>query len=57
MGDRVPIDILEDLLAQIEAAPGEPYGCVLFLREGILNMTRAAIAAETELTRLGHPAE
>lgn len=49
---RLPIQILRALEAQIAAQPADENGTLRFLKDGMLAIIRAAIAAETELARL-----
>ena len=50
---RLPIEDLRAIQRQIEAAPAAGDGTLLFLKDGMLQVIRAAIAAETELARCG----
>ena len=53
LGDaRLPLDLLRDLEGLIASAPVTPDGSVVLLRDGMLTVARAAIAAEAELERL-----
>ena len=51
-GARLPLDLLRDLEGLIASAPVGPDGTVLLIRDGMLTVARAAIAAEAELERL-----
>jgi hypothetical protein len=50
---RIPIDELRALEAQVKAQPVGDSGTLLFLKDGMLAIIRAAIAAEVELARRG----
>ena len=46
---RLSIEDLPALEAQVAAQPADDRGAMLFLKEGVLAVIRAAIAAEVEL--------
>lgn len=50
---RLPIDELHALEAQVAALPAAENGTLPFLKDGMLAVIRAAIAAEAELARRG----
>ena len=50
--DRLPVETLRILEKQVLAAVAAADGTVPFLRDGMLLVIRAAIAAEEELARL-----
>ena len=49
--ERLSLEELRTLEAQVAAQPADDRGTVLFLKDGVLAVIRAAIAAETELAR------
>jgi hypothetical protein len=50
---RIPIEELRALEAQVVAQPVDDSGILPFLKDGILAVIQAAIAAEVELARRG----
>ena len=48
---RLSIDELRALEAQVVARPADEQGTLPFLKDGMLAVIRAAIAAETELAQ------
>lgn len=53
MDERLTLTELRALEAQVAAQPTDDNGALPFLKDGMLAVIRAAIAAEAELVRRG----
>lgn len=55
--NRLSVEDLRAVERQVAAVPADRDGTLLFLKDGMLQVIRTAIAAETELARLHQAAK